>query len=249
MHYSVAVITPDGDYDTALEPYSAWLETEPYIISTAKELVAEQRKELAWAKKSNQKNYQAFLEATYDFSSDETLIESIKAYNKPDRFFWYDENNNKVATYNKNEKWDWKVLGGRFADYLILKDGTRADIAEAKSIDFDAYKLSETEQERQTRFWQVNVEGLPRTKEEIDSHLLDTFYKPEYYKEKYSTLENFLKQQGSFRTYAVLYKGTWLEPDEELGEEGYRAYHEALDKILAELSPTDIVAIVDLHDW
>lgn len=43
---------------------------------------------------------------------------------------------------NPNSKWDWWVVGGRWSNRLLLTDGTRADHAPRKRIDFEgAYGL------------------------------------------------------------------------------------------------------------
>lgn len=41
---------------------------------------------------------------------------------------------------NKNAKWDWWVEGGRWGDWLKLKDGRRADSARKGDIDFESMR-------------------------------------------------------------------------------------------------------------
>lgn len=38
--------------------------------------------------------------------------------------------------YNPDAKWDWWTVGGRWSDYFILKDGTKANSAQKSEIDF-----------------------------------------------------------------------------------------------------------------
>ena len=45
----------------------------------------------------------------------------------------------RIGRYtNPNAKWDWWVVGGRWSDWLQLKDGTKVDSAAKGDIDFDA---------------------------------------------------------------------------------------------------------------
>jgi len=41
-----------------------------------------------------------------------------------------------VNRTNPNKKWDWWTIGGRWSDYFLLKDGTRASYGLKKEIDF-----------------------------------------------------------------------------------------------------------------
>ena len=42
--------------------------------------------------------------------------------------------------WNPQTEWDWWVIGGRFPNALILKDGARADQAKIKDLDLDAMR-------------------------------------------------------------------------------------------------------------
>lgn len=239
MHFTVAVITKDGDFDKALDPYSDWFEVDPYISETRDELIKRYRDDLEFAKKSNQKLYQESLEGRYDFSSDDNLIKSI-IKEESDRWTKFDENGNLLSTYNPNGKWDWKVLGGRFSDYIILKSGKTTDSARIKDIDFDAYKCSKSKQESQKRFWEVVVEGKPRLSNE-KPWMFETIYKKEYYKDTYKTLERYLKYLNSFRTYALLIDGIWTDEDTD------KDYLETYDQKLSQINPDYFLTIIDCH--
>lgn len=45
-----------------------------------------------------------------------------------------------VNRTNPNKKWDWWTIGGRWSDYFLLKDGTRASYGFKKEIDFETMK-------------------------------------------------------------------------------------------------------------
>jgi len=72
--------------------------------------------------------------------------ESINVFSKKDQindkniYALGDDNGNAykvIRRTNPNSKWDYWVLGGRFSDGLLLKDGSFADFAKKKDIDFD----------------------------------------------------------------------------------------------------------------
>ena len=244
MHFTVAVITKDGDFDKALEPFSDWLEVEPYIAETRDDLIKQKRHDLEFAKKSKQKGWQKSLEEHYDFSSDDALIKSI-IETDTDKYTTFDENGNRLSTLNPNGKWDWHSVGGRWADSLILKDGTRADHAQIKDIVFDAYKLSKTEQERLKRFWEVVVENSPLLPGESKDDF-DTLFNSEYYLEEFRTVDNYIKQIGSFRTYAILLYDTWIDPEPE-DSQSFEDYQKKYEEIFNNLNPEHYLTVVDCH--
>jgi hypothetical protein len=45
-----------------------------------------------------------------------------------------------IRRTNPNKKWDWYVIGGRWKDFLLLKNGKRADWAYKEDIDFDGMR-------------------------------------------------------------------------------------------------------------
>jgi hypothetical protein len=47
---------------------------------------------------------------------------------------------------NENKKWDWWVVGGRWPDFLLLKNGKRADWARKGDIDFAAMRAAAEKQ-------------------------------------------------------------------------------------------------------
>lgn len=47
-----------------------------------------------------------------------------------------------INSTNPNAKWDWYVLGGRWGNYFLLKDGSKSSIARKGDIDLDGMRLA-----------------------------------------------------------------------------------------------------------
>lgn len=179
----------------------------------------------------------------------------------------YDGYEGKGWLHNPNAKWDWWVIGGRWADMLKLKPGKygvcgerswtnrdkphtpgTCDIAKVRDVDFapniDAYVKS-------IRFWELIVEKKPlRDGEEMP----DNWYREGYYEEQYKTKENFAMSKAEFGTYAfVSSDGKW-HGDARMGWWGADDNtYEKREKNRTELCeyimnhPDEYIAIVDCH--
>lgn len=178
-----------------------------------------------------------------------------------------DKDGNRVSSYNPDSKWDWYSIGGRWGGELILKEGAREDydneecVDSAKKKDIDWAKMNsiaKEEKERAIKFWKYYVEGqpYPGTDEEKKKEFGFTFYKPEYYKEHYKTLEKYIKRISAWHTYAVVdADGNWYEP----GQMGWFGMSDASDdaseewemnfyeKFIENLPEDAEITIVDCH--
>ena len=130
-HYTVAVITKDGNYERELERFDEGLEVEPYIRNTKQDCIEAQRnwnlKKKANALKEENKNALPDLErqtstAVVTTESDEELYKQYVEEWGEGRTF--DEAGNELSTYNPDSKWDWWTLGGRWSGLLKLKNPT-----------------------------------------------------------------------------------------------------------------------------
>lgn len=269
-HYTVMVITDDGDYETALEPFDESIEIEPYIDITREEIIANAREDYRDYQEGNYNNPEYFQEkwGDTDFNNDDAII---KRYME----FWgdecsFDEDGNELTTYNPKAKWDWYALGGRWSGSLKLKAGSETikdsepplfsfleveegytDHAQVKDIDLspntDMIPFYE-------RYWQINVEGSPMTKEEEESKQYDSWYNSKHYLEKYGDRDTYIKDQINLNTYAILYHGEWIEPGKmgwfgcsSANSSGYAEYRKKALEIMANLNPEDYISIVDCH--
>lgn len=144
-HFTVMVI---GDNpEEQLAPYSEHIETEPRI---RKEVSEEDKQEMIDFYKNPEKGgheYPTFDELYENHGDDWNGNSWEKRDGK-----WVE-----VTTYNPNSKWDWYVLGGRWAGYFKLKEGAEGitgvldpmttpanpgyvDAALKKDIDFEGMK-------------------------------------------------------------------------------------------------------------
>lgn len=240
-HYTVAVIHKAEDsLENMLAPYSEHLQVEPYISITVEELLKEYDKLLEEKeekiKKLKEKNRRDAIEFYKNITAEKTREERLKImydyYGADDENI---ENGNIMSTYNPISKWDWWELGGRWNGMLRVKEitpdmksgtpgifgnryleeeyesGMHCDEAPLDLVDF---AIDEDARREAERWWDVAIEGAPLEKGER-SEDFETFYKTEYYKEKYHDREHFVKVRAGVHTYAILTpEGEWLEPGE-----------------------------------
>ena len=77
-----------------------------------------------------------------------------------DQDYEIDEETGKRGYWeNPNAKWDWYTVGGRCPGMLKLKTGGNANVAKIKDIDLSIDNEAYNEA---IRFWEVEVEGLPK---------------------------------------------------------------------------------------
>ena len=228
-HFSVLVIhEEDTDIDELLAPYDENIRVVPYQVFTKQEAISYVRK-----------NYSDFAKET-DETCWKYLAESYKA----------DSEGNLYDNSNPNGKWDWYEVGGRFENLLRLKDGTRADSAKLKDIDFS---LDEEEYKKGLRVWDIIVEHEPL---EPDKKMPFSLYNEDYYHERYGSRENYAKSCAMFYTYAVVTpNGIWHEPG-KMGwfgvsnatpaqkAEWEKEFHK---KFLENENPEMVLTVVDCH--
>lgn len=256
-HYTVAVITKDGDYEKALAPFSEHLAVKPYIKKTKADIINDLREQYAntekQAKEQNNDQLLYFLRTHYDFTSDnEALFQSYKKCNQ-EYGYTFDEDGNQLTTYNPDSKWDWYSVGGRWdCEVLKLKTGEGTNHAQVKDIDF-SQELTDDEVRYHTRFWQINVEG-DNLREGENKNDYFSLYRTDYLKNRYESLENYLKELSEFNVHSVLLHGEWIEAGEMVyfgvdnaTIDGEKAYRKRLAEIIANLDPNDYITIVDCH--
>jgi hypothetical protein len=184
-----------------------------------------------------------------------------------------DKDGGVYTTYNQDSRWDWYEIGGRWTGALKLKKGKYGEVGSAglmtpdaspgtcdqamkKDIDWDRMNSGTKEQiEHHKRFWAVYVLGGKPENEKEKKFSQGFVYKPEYYKERYKTVENYVKSVVSFSTYAVLKDGEWHGK----GEMGWfgcgnESHDEALDyelnfmkKFIDGLDKNEMITMVDCH--
>ena len=125
--------------------------------------------------------------------------------------------------YNPMAKWDWWQIGGRWTGMIKAKEGIVGepslvcprtvesgyyDIAKLKDIDFSR---DEKAYAQAIRFWEVYVEE-GELKEGETKEMFDSFYKREYYLNRYGDKERYARERSEFNTFAVVTPdGKWHE--------------------------------------
>ena len=159
-----------------------------------------------------------------------------------------DKDGNVYAKYNPDARWDWYVIGGRFAGRLRV-NGERTDSAKVGEIDFspdpEVYKES-------LRFWEVVVEHKPARPEE--KHF--SIYNEKYYADTYGDRETFARVNSLFKTHAVITPdGEWHERGEvgyfgvssETPEEGIEWDKKYVERFIDGADKELILTVVDCH--
>lgn len=269
-HFTVLVVTKDGDYEKALAPFDETLEVEPYISETKEEIIQNEKVRYERYKQglSNGENDEWFEKYNkgVDWSDDDSIIKHYYEYWSDEE---HDEDYNRLSTYNPNSKWDWYSLGGRWINTLKLKEKVApiaesrpsliqfelpedgyTDHAQMKDIDFTP---SKKEIKNAERFWEVVVEEQPLRPDEKEEDF-HTWWKKEYYLDKYGSKEEYVRCQTELFTYALLYEGEWIEPG-EMGwfgmenstKDSNEWYRERFREIVSNLSPEDYISVIDCH--
>lgn len=144
-HYTVLVIGPDAAGQ--LEPYDENREMAPYKVKC--ECV--KWRAMSWATAKTVKKYGSVDALRAKFHAKPESERSDGAWEKHIKPFMsmrdkltkdYRKRHKplksceecsgtgrRTTTYNPHSKWDWFEIGGRWRDYLTLKDGTKADEA------------------------------------------------------------------------------------------------------------------------
>lgn len=225
-HYTVAVITKPGkSVEEALEPFDEGIKVQPYIVHTKRDIISNKRKEYQIAIRErelllNNVDFKRTYADNYLLNILPDELQNIDLYSNQDMYqqgiadypnALIDKNGNVLSTYNPNAKWDWYEIGGRWNDSLKLKNGSTANSAAIKDIDFS---INKDQYDDAIRFWELYIEkGVENLTEEEQKEIDFVFYNKEYYLQKYKTKEQYAIIQGSFSTYAILdSKGEWHEP-------------------------------------
>ena len=190
----------------------------------------------------------------YDYVN-ETNLEEYLAVVKNEGFDISEHDNEGNLYYfgNKDAKWDWYEIGGRWSGMLKKLDGTRCDECEVKDLDLS---LDKDMYEKAKRFWEVVVDKQPLKDGEYADGFI-SWYKDSYYKDTFGDKETFAKDKASLSTLAMLLDGKWYEQG-KMGwfgmsdttsdslKEYTNFFNETLER-LKETHPHATVTLVDCH--
>ena len=188
----------------------------------------------------------------YDYVN-ETNLEEYLAVVKNEGFDISEHDNEGNLYYfgNKDAKWDWYEIGGRWSGMLKKLDGTRCDEREVKDLDLS---LDKDMYEKAKRFWEVVVDKQPLKDGEYADGFI-SWYKDSYYKDTFGDKETFAKDKASLSTLAMLLDGKWHEQG-KMGwfavsgttSDSLKEYTKFFNKTLEELKQTHPHATVTLVD-
>ena len=229
MHFEIGVIVePDESLTDLLAPFDENLEVEPYIVATKQDIIegAKRRADDISRKLKEGKDKPEELEdwekALLNAKTDEDYYNA--AY---EEYYEYDEEGNQIARYNPDSRWDWYVIGGRWENSLLRKDGVLVDYAKIKDINFtdnDAIYYQVLD------WWRRYV---------VNS---DTDHDKEL-KSKH-TAESLARLRCKFHTGGVLAGGEWHDMDEFSEEDWINGYY---DRFIKNANPEAEFVIVDCH--
>jgi len=157
--------------------------------------------------------------------------------------------------HNPNAKWDWFEEGGRWKDYLDLKDGTKADSAESGEVDWEQMFNNKERKDRAKRTWEIVVEESLLKKGEKKEDFVGLFTNKEHLLEKYLDKKTYIKISAAKTTYAVLNDDGWHEAGEmgwfgmssTSGREEEDFILNYFDNFIKDLDPETFVTVVDCH--
>ena len=226
----------------ALSPFYEELDVEPYLDTTRQEVedkfnqVVNYDGEDEW--------YLKLKEKYKDFSLEDFATEFYGAGLTEEGI---------MSTYNPNSKWDWYVIGGRWAGCL-KKKGEKASKESVSNYDDDKNSYTKI---KDIEFVEEISEEKRKALKEKYAELIEkgSFYTAEYYKEKYPTYEDYEKDSITFTTYALLTSdGKWHEP----GKMGWFGCNSAkpedearfktnYNELIAKENPENYFVLVDCH--
>lgn len=233
-HFTVAVITEKiENLEKMLEPYNENIEVEPYISRTKEQIInsAKEKKVKILKNKEEGKTISEWEYKYVDATTDEELYKI-----ETDTYSEYDKDGNELSRYNPNSKWDWYQIGGRWNNLLLVKDDVNikeiggpsffnlnsekekienyryTNICKIKDLQLE--KMTEGNFEKEKRFWELIIEGQEPQNEEEKELVEWNLYNPKYYKERYSSKEEYAKWQSMFSTFAMVDENGWHEKGE-----------------------------------
>lgn len=255
-HFIVGVICKNPeDVGKLLAPYNEELKVESYIGRTREQMIEDGKDFKRHCQEESRESIEGYMIPYLTAKTDEDFYNLQKQDD-----YEYDENGNELTTYNPNSKWDWYSIGGRWSCELKIRiteenglgeyaesdqdEFVYGDVAKIKDIDFslDAEKYDECYE-----WWKNNVEALDKE--------WDSFYKKEYYTERYEDAEEYATRNASFTTFALVTPdGEWHECGEmgwfgcssETPEEA-RTWDEQYMSFIENVDPEYYFVMVDCH--
>ena len=142
---------------------------------------------------------------------------------------------------NPNAKWDWYVLGGRWADFFTLKDGSTSNQSLKKDIDFEAMILKQRKEAE--RLWDKSEEVIANAKRDGRDFKSVLLYR--YERKDTDTKDSFINSHLGFSVFSVLKYGTWYEKDTNSDSE--ILWKKELVKLIEDVPRDTLLSLYDCH--
>lgn len=239
-HFTVLVVDTKNEksVDEWMDPFFEGIEKDRIIDWTVQDV-------LDYFKKEN-------VDFPYDHVDESNMIEYLERAEELDfDISEHDDEGNLYYLGNKDAKWDWYEIGGRWSDMLKKLDGTRCDECEVRDLDLS---IDKDMYEKAKRFWEVVVDKQPLKDGEYADGFV-SWYKDSYYKDTFGDKETFAKDEASLSTFAMLLDGKWYEQGKmgwfgmsDTTSDSLKEYTKFFNKTLEELKQTHPYATVTLVD-
>ena len=234
---------------------------------------------IKYAESVNNENHLKYVSEVFpkklEMTDEEIYQNAIKYYEEED----LGPDGEVYSTYNPDSKWDWYEVGGRYAGRIAVKDGVeidepnfswgwsedekdkviamgyKTDSAYIKDIDFSKMHKIEEDYKDAIRYWELVIEcDKPKNKEEEDI-VKFSFYKPEYFINRYKTKEKYAECNSSFSMWAVVKDGVWYEKGQmgwwamsnETHDEAVDWEMNFFDRFIKDLPEDTLITVVDCH--
>lgn len=254
-HYSVAVITKNGlesEIDELLSPFDENIEVDKHLLYTKEEIIKKAKEEIEEYKNTV---YAEFLDNPEEYSKKHNDISHLKYLKNtfPEKLKWTDEeiyedyidrynkslivDGDVYSTYNPESKYDYYIIGGRYSNLILSKDGYYCNSDLISNIVMSYPPTKEDKKEREELY-----------------NCYKKVLKSEYLEKEFGKLEDYLNKPIEFRTYAILLPtGEWIEPGEMgwfglslTSDDSQKEYDDKYYSILEEYKDY-YLTIVDCH--
>lgn len=263
-HFSVLVA---GDVEKQLAPYHEYECTGVFDEYVEAEDITENLKH-EFQNQSEYESFEKFVEY-YEgpFRVFNSYQEAVNYSSKLDPLFVFavkSKDAEDIETVyrftNPSAKWDWFVIGGRWSNFLLAKDGKRYDSLKKKDIDFegmvqDAAKQAEKDYDA---FQELLEKQNVTDPKELDSEALFQFYQEQgkmFLREEFDGVSKneYIKKakDAAIMTFAFVKDGVWHEK----AEMGWFAvtcnekqdWPEIFNDLLESVDDEETLTVVDCH--
>ncbi|MBJ7935494.1 hypothetical protein [Bacillus cereus] len=226
-HFTVMVQIPKEEVENKnyleriMNPFDENKEVDPYVVKTKEELVSEYNN----SSKTEEMSYDEWLKYRYSYDQ-------------------FDVNGNLLSTYNPKSQWDWWVVGGRWSNLLLNKEGNKCDSAYVGELDLQAMK------DKNIKNAKKNWSEMQKQENNVLKALIYGFRKDE-------TEEEYINRNSEMlSTYAVIDKeGNWIAKG-DMGWFGVSSETDAesdnwddkfVERFIEPLDEKDAIVIIDCH--